>query len=508
MLTSRYDEAFRYAHELHRTQTRKGTAIPYIAHLMTVSALVAEHGGSEEQAIGTLFHDAAEDQGGEATLNEIRVRFGDAVAEIVSDCTDSWDEPKPEWRPRKEAYLTKLPAKPTRSLLVSLADKTKSKACRKRKRNWRFVGLSAATIAWMYTTLCAAVASDCPRSKEIESRVGRMIVAGFFGKTTSDAGFRQILADLENGTVGGVLVLGRNISSRQDLQGIMKQIAFCKCARPPFIAIDEEGGAIDRLGPGVGAEETPSASDVARGSLASAHAIYARLAEKVVSFDFNVNLGPVVDLNRNPNNPVIGQLGRSYGSDVDTVVEHATAFIEEHRKRNIVTVLKHFPGHGSSPTDSHAEVADVTSTWSPDELSPFKRLIDAGLADAVMVGHLANSTKWGGVATQSGSNAISQILRKDLGFDGVVLTDDLAMKAVSDGASSTVAAAVDAVKAGADMVVVGRLGDDDQSADVGAEVNREITSKVCTGELDINAIEGSERRLQKLSEHWAPSPSK
>jgi (p)ppGpp synthase/HD superfamily hydrolase len=124
MLTSRYDDAFRYAHELHRTQTRKGTAIPYIAHLMTVSALVAEHGGNEDQAIGALLHDAAEDQGGEATLNEIRARFGDAVAEIVSDCTDSWDEPKPDWQPRKEAYLAKLPAKPSQSLLVSLADKT------------------------------------------------------------------------------------------------------------------------------------------------------------------------------------------------------------------------------------------------------------------------------------------------------------------------------------------------------------------------------------------------
>jgi beta-N-acetylhexosaminidase len=386
----------------------------------------------------------------------------------------------------------------------------KSKAPRMGKRNWRSLGLSATTIAWMHATSCAAVASDCSQSKEIELRVGRMIVAGFFGKTTSDVGFQQILADLENGTVGGVLVLGRNIGSQQDLQGIMKQIATCKCARPPFIAIDEEGGAIDRLGPDIGAEGTRSASDVARGSLASAHAIYARLAEKVISFDFNVNLGPVVDLNRNPDNPVIGRLGRSYGSDVDTVVKYATAFIEEHRKRNIVTVLKHFPGHGSSPTDSHSEVADVTSTWSPDELSPFKHLIDAGLADAVMVGHLANSAKWGGVATQSQANAISQMLRKDLGFDGVVLTDDLAMKAVSDGSSSTVAAAIEAVKAGADMILVGRLGDDDQTADVGAEVNRGVSSKVCTGEIDINAITRSEGRIQRLSSRWKlwPSPPK
>jgi (p)ppGpp synthase/HD superfamily hydrolase len=124
MLTGRYDEAFRYAHELHGDQKRKGTSIPYISHLMMVSALVIENGGMEDQAIGALLHDAAEDQGGAATLEAVRIRFGDVVAEIVSDCTDSWDEPKPDWRPRKDAYLAKLPAKPQRSLLVSLADKT------------------------------------------------------------------------------------------------------------------------------------------------------------------------------------------------------------------------------------------------------------------------------------------------------------------------------------------------------------------------------------------------
>lgn len=123
MLTTRFDEAFRYARELHRDQTRKGTPIPYISHLMTVSSLVIEHGGNEDQAIGALLHDAAEDQGGAETLEEIRQRFGEAVAEIVHDCTDSWVEPKQAWRPRKEAYLAKLRIKSSGSLLVSLADK-------------------------------------------------------------------------------------------------------------------------------------------------------------------------------------------------------------------------------------------------------------------------------------------------------------------------------------------------------------------------------------------------
>jgi (p)ppGpp synthase/HD superfamily hydrolase len=124
MLTGRYDEAFRYAHELHGSQKRKGGPIPYISHLMIVSALVLENEGTEDQAIAALLHDAAEDQGGAPTLEVVRIRFGDVVAEIVSDCTDSWPEEKQDWQPRKKAYLAKLPAKPRRSLLVSLADKT------------------------------------------------------------------------------------------------------------------------------------------------------------------------------------------------------------------------------------------------------------------------------------------------------------------------------------------------------------------------------------------------
>jgi (p)ppGpp synthase/HD superfamily hydrolase len=121
--SEKFDDALAYASRLHRDQVRKGSGVPYIAHLLSVSSRVIVAGGSEVQAIAGLLHDAAEDQGGEATLDEIRKRFGAPVAEIVADCTDSWVEPKPAWRPRKEAYLAALPGKPATSLLVSLADK-------------------------------------------------------------------------------------------------------------------------------------------------------------------------------------------------------------------------------------------------------------------------------------------------------------------------------------------------------------------------------------------------
>lgn len=123
-MTERYDDALRYAHELHRDQTRKDRSTPYIAHLLAVSALVIEAGGTEDQAIAALLHDAAEDQGGEATLGAIHRRFGPAVAAMVADCSDTLEQNKSDWWPRKRAYIDSLAGKQEASLLVSLADKT------------------------------------------------------------------------------------------------------------------------------------------------------------------------------------------------------------------------------------------------------------------------------------------------------------------------------------------------------------------------------------------------
>ena len=120
----RLSEAFQYAVELHATQPRKGSDIPYVAHLMAVSALVLEHGGTVNQAIAALLHDGPEDQGGEATLDEIRDRFGDEVADVVTECSDTFEDPKPPWKPRKKAYLRHLKKASDGAALVSLADKT------------------------------------------------------------------------------------------------------------------------------------------------------------------------------------------------------------------------------------------------------------------------------------------------------------------------------------------------------------------------------------------------
>src|SRR5436305_7390897 len=122
-LTSRFEEAITFATQLHAKQLRKGTTIPYIAHLLAVTSIVLENGGNEDEAIAALLHDAIEDQGGAATREEIRHRFGDTVVAIVDGCTDAEVIPKPPWRARKEAYIAHVRQAPPSVRLVSGADK-------------------------------------------------------------------------------------------------------------------------------------------------------------------------------------------------------------------------------------------------------------------------------------------------------------------------------------------------------------------------------------------------
>ena len=146
--------------------------------------------------------------------------------------------------------------------------------------------------------LSPAVRSEEAEKSALRQSVGQKIVVGFFGQKNSDPDFRRVLKNLEQGIVGGVLFLGRNISTRTDLEIMVRDVRNCKCAKTPLIAIDEEGGVIERLGETKGFENTPSAAEIGGGSEGEARAAYQRLANKLSELGFNTNLAPVVEIQR------------------------------------------------------------------------------------------------------------------------------------------------------------------------------------------------------------------
>jgi beta-N-acetylhexosaminidase len=201
----------------------------------------------------------------------------------------------------------------------------------------------------------------------------------------------------------------------------------------------------------------PAALDVAQtGDTLKAEALYSGMAEGLKSLGFNLNFGPVVDLDLNPDNPIIGHWKRSYGADPDTVVAFARAFVGAHRRAGILTALKHFPGHGSSEGDSHEGFVDISRTWQPQELDPFRDLAASGDADMVMVAHLFHE-KFGTHPDERQPASLSPawiegVLRHQIGYEGVVITDDLEMGAIRQR-FSLAQSVVAAVRAGADILL-------------------------------------------------------
>jgi GTP pyrophosphokinase len=182
LLSPRFSEALLYAATLHATQIRKGTSIPYVSHVMAVCAIVLEHGGTEDEAIAALLHDAVEDQGGDATRQEIFRRFGDTVAKIVDGCTDADTTPKPPWRKRKERYVAHIAAASPPVRLVSAADKLhNARALLADYREcgealWdRFTGGREGTL-WYYRSLVDAyrIAGSSPLADELERTVSEL----------------------------------------------------------------------------------------------------------------------------------------------------------------------------------------------------------------------------------------------------------------------------------------------------------------------------------------------
>ena len=289
--------------------------------------------------------------------------------------------------------------------------------------------------------------------------LGQMFVVGFRGcELKAD---HWLVRALSADRLGGVLLFARNIdgsvqnidSPRQlrQLTARLRQYADTF----PFVAIDQEGGTICRLAPRQGFLPSRSAADLAgEGPEATARAA-GLMAAELAEYGINLNFAPVVDLDLNPDNPIIGRLQRSFGADPAQVWAHARVFIEAHHRHGVGCCLKHFPGHGSAGGDSHLGFVDTTATWQAVELEPYRQLLAAGYCDGIMTAHIINRRlDPSGLPATLSPEVVTGRLRRELGFDGVVFSDDIQMRAISQGWSYG-EAVQRAVLAGVDVVVVG-----------------------------------------------------
>lgn len=207
----------------------------------------------------------------------------------------------------------------------------------------------------------------------------------------------------------------------------------------------------------------------------------------------NLNLAPVVDLNNNPTNPIIGKIGRSFSSAPDTVCAHASTWITEHRKENILSCLKHFPGHGSSKEDSHLGFVDITDSWDETELIPYENLIADGFADAIMVGHLYNKSFDPDYPATLSFKTIQKILRQKLHYNGLVISDDMQMSAITDKYGLT-EACIMSLAAGIDMLIIGNNLSYDPNIFTG--IHKAVVQAVDKGALDEVTIKSAWKRVQ------------
>lgn len=333
--------------------------------------------------------------------------------------------------------------------------------------------------------------------------IAQMLLVGFKGTqvTHNDA----IYNDITKHQIGGVILFDydlqtqtdkRNIQSPQQLQALTKSLQ--KLSKTPlFIAVDYEGGRVNRLKEKYGFKKTFSQKHL--GEIDDANFTYTQtktMAQTLHQSGINLNFAPVVDLAINPDNPVIAKLDRSYAKDAKTVIKHASQAIKAYKEQKVIPVLKHFPGHGSSQNDSHLGVVDVSRSYKEQELIPYKKLIAQDQVDAIMTAHIYNTAFDADLPATLSYKTVTTLLRKELGFRGVVFSDDLQMRAITQEYSLKRSLEL-LINAGVDVIVIGNnLGsyDPNTTQKVIASIHRLLQE----GKITQQSIENSYNRIMQL----------
>jgi beta-N-acetylhexosaminidase len=324
----------------------------------------------------------------------------------------------------------------------------------------RLTSHSRISLFILASILCLSLqANDSLRYK-----IAQMLIVGFRGTEVNAQ--NHIYQDIQTLHVGGVILFDydseskayrRNISSPSQLKKLCHDLQIAGNGEL-VIALDQEGGKVNRLKSSAGFLPTVSAQYLGTLNNADTTKQYAsQAALQLQKMGVNFSCSPCVDVNVNPACPVIGKMGRSFAAEPAAVVRHAQIWVDQHRLHGVITSPKHFPGHGSSTTDSHLGLTDVSSTWTEAELIPYERLIRGGHCDAVMVAHVFNRNLDSRYPASMSQKIITGLLRERLKFRGLVVTDDMAMGAITEH-YSLAEALEKSINAGADMLILSNNG--------------------------------------------------
>lgn len=322
-----------------------------------------------------------------------------------------------------------------------------------------------------------------------QEKVGQLLVAGIGGTEAGEDGLQAI----QDYQVGGVILFGRNVESAQQLADLTNELKTLNGDNTPlFLCVDQEGGRVDRMPPEV--DDLSSAYDyiAAGGDPLERGKV---LAAQCAAFGFNLDFSTCLDIWSNPDNTVIGD--RAYGSDPHTVTSAGLAVNQGLEQGGVIPVVKHFPGHGDTSTDSHVDLPVVGKTaeeLEEFELIPFQAAIDQG-TPCVMVAHILMTQIDPDLPASLSPKVVDGLLRQEMGFDGVVCTDDLTMGAISNTYGMG-EAAVMAVEAGCDLLLVCHEADNLTAA------RDALLSAVDAGRISMERLDESVYRILSLKQEY------
>jgi len=359
----------------------------------------------------------------------------------------------------------------------------------------------------LFPGLVACTAAPPAAKLSLEQKIGGILMVGFRGMSVD--GNSPVVRDIRDYNLGGVILFDADLELKTNERNILspEQLAQLTGTLQSFaknrllIAIDQEGGRVNRLKPAYGFPPTISQQQLGeRNDPEFTYRQARQLASALKAAGINLNLAPVVDLAVNPDNFIVKK-ERTFSADPAQTIRNAGQFIRAHHDQGVMCTLKHFPGHGSSMADSHKDMTDVTATWSGAELEPYRQLCKE--TDVVMTAHIFQRHLDPELPATLSNRIITGLLRNQIGYDGVVMTDDLGMKAIADHFGFE-AALEYSLNAGADILLI--ANNETYDPDLVPKTVQIVAELVRSGRVPESRIDEALRRVSFFKAKLNQSP--